>query len=835
MARLRVHLICNAHLDPVWQWDWEDGLAEAISTFRTAADLCERHGDFVFNHNESLLYEWVEAHEPHLFARIRKLVAAGRWHIMGGWFLQSDCTMPHGESLVRQILVGRRWFRDRFGVEPTVAMNVDSFGHSRGLVQILVKSGYTGYLVGRPDPERYGIPRDPARLGVVFDWLGFDGSRIAVHTHPPGYASRLGLLEPMLRNYLAEHAPRADSPDLITWGIGDHGGGASAEDLRILAQVTADAGKVGIRLIQSTPERYFRDMRRTIPRAEVARELGPHSTGCYTSMARVKTLHRRLEADLFAAEKMALAASANGLLAYPRAELAEAQRDLLLSQFHDALPGSGIQDVEDHTLRLLGRGIEALSRVRARSFVALCAGQEREHRQDRPPILVWNPHPWPVKTEVTCEFRLHDFNWRRTFVDVSLLRDGKRIPCQVEQERAQSTLDWGKRLVFRTTLAPGMNRFSTRLREVPAKPAPRIRALRGVIEVATAQQRVRISARSGLLLSWLVGGRETVRSGACRAVVVADGAHSWRPPTEPRSGGLVGAFRRVATAREAGRGSGLSAGLEPVRVIEDGPVRTVVEAVFAYRSSLLVLRYGIAKEGVGIEVEILVRWNEPRRMLKLELPLAGAMDDWRVQTAFGVEHHRPDGTERVVQRWQAAVCGDRVVTVVNDGRYGADASRRMLRTTLLRSPAYSCQEHETRIGDRWTPSIDIGQHRFRLWLSTGPAAGRLVAVEREALLVHEAPYALSFYPPGSGRRPDAPVLISDPAVHLVAAKQEEEGAGTILRLFNPGDRRRRIRVRMPAHGADFATVLAPWELQTWRIPRRGGPRPCDLLEGDLRS
>jgi len=104
MRKPIVHLVCNAHLDPVWQWEWEEGACEALSTFRTAADLCEESESFVFNHNEVILYKWVEQYEPELFNRIRRLVKAGKWHIMGGWYLQPDCNMPSGEGLVRQII-----------------------------------------------------------------------------------------------------------------------------------------------------------------------------------------------------------------------------------------------------------------------------------------------------------------------------------------------------------------------------------------------------------------------------------------------------------------------------------------------------------------------------------------------------------------------------------------------------------------------------------------------------------------------------------------------------------------------------------------------------------
>jgi alpha-mannosidase len=136
-AQFPTHLVCNAHLDPVWLWEWEEGAAAAISTFRTAADLCEEFEGFIFNHNEALLYRWVEEYEPALFKRIQGLVKAGKWHIMGGWYLQPDCNMPSGEAFVRQALLGPCYFQEKFGARPTTAINFDPFGHSRGLVQIL--------------------------------------------------------------------------------------------------------------------------------------------------------------------------------------------------------------------------------------------------------------------------------------------------------------------------------------------------------------------------------------------------------------------------------------------------------------------------------------------------------------------------------------------------------------------------------------------------------------------------------------------------------------------------------------------------------------------------
>ena len=120
-----LHLICNAHLDPVWQWDWNEGATAALATFYSAVDIAEEY-DYIFCHNEALLYEYVEQYDPKLFNRIKDLVKAGKWHIMGGWYVQPDCNVPSGEGFVRQMESGLKYFKEKFGVRPTVAVNFDS-------------------------------------------------------------------------------------------------------------------------------------------------------------------------------------------------------------------------------------------------------------------------------------------------------------------------------------------------------------------------------------------------------------------------------------------------------------------------------------------------------------------------------------------------------------------------------------------------------------------------------------------------------------------------------------------------------------------------------------
>ncbi len=475
MADKTLVLVCNSHIDPVWLWPWEEGLAVTLSTFRAAADLCEEFDGFVFCHNEALLYEWVEQYEPALFSRIRRLVSDGRWHVMGGWYLQPDCNLPCGESLVRQILVGKRYFMEKFGVEPRVAVNFDPFGHTRGLPQILAKAGYDGYLFCRPDRAWLDLPSDD------FVWVGYDGSTVLAHRASEHYNSELGKARAKVERWLESHGDQ--SRGLLLWGVGNHGGGPSRQDLRALAELIR-SGRLSARgtagqhgghssrsISHGRPEDYFALMREDegLPRWE--HDLNPWAVGCYTSMATVKRAHARLERGLFVTESMLANAAAQARLPYPRAELRAALEDLLYCQFHDVLPGEGVREVEQQALDRLGHGQEIVGRLRARAFFAFLGGQPVAADGEFP-LFVHNHHPFPVSQTVSCEFQPPEPNFNREVFWQPRLTDshGRDVPLQLEKESCNIQNDHRKRVVFRATLPPSTtSRFSCRLEDVVRK------------------------------------------------------------------------------------------------------------------------------------------------------------------------------------------------------------------------------------------------------------------------------------------------------------------------------------------------------------------------------
>jgi len=859
----QVHLVCNAHLDPVWLWEWEEGAAETLSTFRTAADLCEAFDGFVFNHNEAVLYQWVELYEPALFARIQRLVRQGKWHIMGGWYLQPDCNMPSGESFVRQILVGRRYFAEKFGARPTTAINLDPFGHTRGLVQIMAKSGYDSYLFCRPSEADCHLP------GHDFIWVGYDGSEIIGHRSMTWYNSPLGRARAKVELWLADHPERETS--LVLWGVGNHGGGASRADLEdlqaLIAETTQAVGAQGgpdeatgaVEVLHSTPDDYFAELRNrgvagagrpsATPLAELdlprhERDINPWAVGCYTSQVRIKQRHRQLESMLYATEKMAATAALQGLVPYPREALAAAQQDLLFAEFHDILPGSSIQPVEDTSLRLLDHGLEMVSRTRAQVFFALAQGQPKA-AEGEIPILVYNPHPFPIHATVACEFQLADQNWEDEFTQATVTRDGAGVPTQVEKELANLNLDWRKRVIFEVELAPSqMNRFDCRMEVLAEKPPLSLATEDGLIHFVTDSLDVLVNTETGLIDRYRIrqaGAQsadqfvDVLAPGAFAALVIRDDEDPWGMRTRSYRD-VIGRFR-LMTPGESATFSGVRRDALPaVRVIEDGAVRTVIESVFTYGRSSLCVHYLLPKHGTELGLEVRVLWNEKDRMLKLSVPTV--MDGARYigQVAYGVGELPANGDEAVAQKWVAVVddVADLALTCINDGIYGSDFAEGELRLSLLRSPAYSGHpigERPVVPQDRFTPRIDQGERQYRFWFNAGPYDERRVAIDREALARSEAPFALSFFPHGGGTTPRPGPILSDDTVQVTAFKQAEDGVDWIIRLYEPSGLARSTELSVPSLGLKVSISLGAYEIKTLRLDSQSGAvTEVDLTE-----
>lgn len=817
----KLHLVCNAHLDPVWLWQWEEGLGEALSTFRIAADFCENYNGFVFNHNEALLYEWVEEFEPELFKRIQELVKQGKWHIMGGWYVQPDCTMPAGESFTRQVLYGKNYFMDKFGVEPKTAINFDPFGHTRGLVQIMAKSGYDSYIFCRPDVSLKELP------GEDFTWVGYDGSEVTGHRSYRFYLSSRGKAVGKIEEFIEKYPDR--NPGMVLWGIGNHGGGPSKADLEAIQKFREDSNEYEI--VHSTPEDYFTELRDT---GEVLgkfdQSINPFAVGCYTSQIRIKQKHRKLENELYSAEKMMSMAKAAGLMDYDNDKSTEALKDLMFCEFHDILPGSSIQAAEEDAIRMMDHGLEITSRLKATAFFHMLTGEEKALDKTLP-IFIFNPHPWSVSDIFTCEY-MNEFNDTKTKFSVPhVVSDGVAIPCQDEREASSlSVYDWRKRVVFKGELKPfSMNRFDLTLEALDEKPKLASYDEGSFIRLSTDRIDISISKSTGLIEKYLVDGKVCIVNGA-NPLVIKDNADAWGMLVD-RFENREGEFKLMA-GKEAAEFANISTGyIDPVLVTEDGSVRTIVDVYMKYNSSKICMSYIIPKVGAHLDIKVRVYWAETDKMLKLELP-TDINDKYIGQTAFGWDDLPTDGGEAVAHKWVAAVSDIKAIAVINDCQYGSSFKDGNILLTLLRSPVYSGHpigDNPIVIEDRYTPRIDQGERLYSFRILAGGKDSVLESIDRKALEFNEVPMVITAYPSGEGKKMESLLEISCESVTLHAFKKAEDGDGFIMRLFNGALDKKQFNVCSKLLGFDVELELGCMEVATYRV-KNDNLIKTDLLE-----
>ncbi len=765
----KLHLLCNAHLDPVWLWCRDEGLAEAISTFRVAADFCEKYDGFIFNHNEALLYEWVEEHEPALFKRIKKLVKKKKWIIMGGWYLQPDCVMTSGESLMEQIRLGREYFKEKFGVVPTTAINFDPFGHSRGLVQILVKNGYDSYVFMRP-------PHTPGD----FLWEGFDGSKVIAHGLWDSYLSLRGQAVNKIKKYIdasPEEVGNRGKSGLCLWGIGNHGGGPSKIDLENINEFIKTSD---LEIVHSNSEAYISEV--NIDDLKVVKNsLIPCNVGCYTTMTLIKQANRRLENKILLTEKiMNYAEITKGAKADTK-ELDKAKKALAFCQFHDILPGTAIEPVERESLKTINYGEEIIDRLYAKAFFKMCEGQKKAENGEIP-IMAFNPHPYEIKGAFEVEFMLPDQNWNADEITLATVcdADGNALSTQNEKPHCTFNLDWIERVSFSGTLAPSsVTRFNCRLKTVKKDTLTKIGTDSDEICITNDRLNFSVNKKTGLIEKYEVDGKTYIENSG-KIEIFNDNEDPWGMRVDSFSD-KCGEFELMDDS-EVSSFLGYPDDKTPnVRVVEDGPVRTKIQAFFSYNRSVAVVEYTVPKDDAIIDVNIKMHSYEPNKMIKYKIDTAINGKPYG-ETAFGKEALFSDGRECVYHKW-CGIKGDNAwLYVINNGMYGGSFSENGISLSLLRTPIYSAhpiKERQVAPHDRYLKHIDIGVREFNFRITTEKN------VARSAQIYNETPQLLSFFPSGEKRAKKSFIEIDNPEIILSSFRKN--GKKYVMNLYNASD------------------------------------------------
>lgn len=793
----KLHLLCNAHLDPAWLWRWNEGAAEAVSTFRVAADFCEEYDGFVFNHNEALLYEWIEEYEPELFQRISRLIKDGKWIVMGGWYLQPDCLMPSGESMIEQIELGRKYFKEKFGVCPTTAVNVDPFGHSRGLVQVLNKTGYKGYIFMRP----YEIKGD-------FIWEGFDGSRVIAHGIYGGYNTLKGQALDKIKEYINTEDK---SIGLCLWGIGDHGGGPSRVDLEQINEYINSNSEISI--VHSSADEYIAQINETkLP--VIKKSLIPCMVGCYTSMVRVKQAHRRLENKIAATEKIMSYASMSSGLEYDNKSMEKAKKALAFCQFHDILPGSAVDSVEEDSLRTLAYGEEITDMLYQRAFFKLCEGQTKA-KDGEIPIMVFNPHPFEIEGEFEVEFMLEDQNWSEEEITSAVVLDsgGKQLPTQNEKPKCTFNLDWRQKVCFKATVAPSsISRFDCRLKRVKKNNALLNMFSKESIEIENDKMKVLISRSTGLIELYEVYGERLIENSGVLEVY-KDNEDPWGMTVDSFRDKL-GEFTLMSDA-DANEFIGYpDENMHNVRIVENGIVRMKIQALFEYKRTIAVVEYTVPKKGAYIDVDVTIYSNECNKMIKYAVKTQINGGSPYGETMLGCERFFDDERESVYHKWCGIVSDKKRLYIVNNGIYGGSFTDDTIKLSLLRTPMYSAHpinDRQIAPHDRFIKHMDMGERKFSFRITAEQN------IERCALVYNEKPELLSFFPSGSGKKIASSLMIDNPNIILLSIKQDE--GGYMLHLNNFSECETEAEIDVAALGKSYKVRFGKYELKMLHIDK----------------
>lgn len=763
----RMHMICNAHIDPIWQWDWPEGVSATLSTFYSAVKLSDEF-DYIFCHNEVTVYKYVEQYAPELFERIKELVRAGKWHIMGGWYLQPDCNMPSGESFVRQIREGQKYFKEKFGACPTTAINLDPFGHSVGLVQIVKKCGQDSYMFMRPFGSEMSLESEQ------FIWRGLDGSEIKA-TRICSYNSGLGKSAKAIRD-------RANIQDVsvgaILWGVGNHGGGPSRKDLGDIRDTLLNDD--GVEFIHSTPDAFFSEIE---PKQTVDTSLRISMPGCYTSMYRVKKLHAQLENEISMAEKISSIAYITGALQkYPENQIQVAVEDLLNAEFHDVLPGTSVQCGEDAGIRYLNHGMLEAERAKIKAYFALSKTQGVA-KEGEYPIIVFNPHPYELTDNVECEFTLADQNWNEKTQSVITVRDenGNTIPYQIIKEESNLTLDWRKRIIFEARLKPmALSRYSVYVDFEEKREIER----EGAFIFDNGHKRVEIDEKTGLLKSYRIDGREYLAEGfgLCS---FDDNADPWGMSRAQLT--RLGVNEKPFIPSVAPDGA--FKGMKGVQVIENGEIYLGIEAFFECDCSRARILYKIYKNTDDIDIDVTLYMGDVDKIIKLKLPLAqeGTIIG---QAPFGTEKLFTDGRENVAHKFVALDLNDTSLALLNRGVYGSHFEGGALYMSLVRGVTYCAHpigERELIPSDRFTKKIDQGENSYSFRLTVC----KRDMLERRAQEFNQKPYALNIFPVPSdvSQIEDVKISLGSDCIAMPTLKKADGADSLIFRLINNTDKR----------------------------------------------
>ena len=804
MQKATYHLTGNSHIDAAWLWPWTETVDVVKRTFGTALQLMYEYPQYTYTQSAAAYNEWMAQKYPDMNAEIKQRIKEGRWEIVGGMWVEPDLNMPDGESLVRQLLVGKRWFKQAYGVDVHIGWNPDSFGYTWQLPQIYKKSGVDYFVTQKM------AWNDTNQLPFkYFYWESPDGSKVLAY-FPHDYAN--DNLNPvrLARDFTIAHSYAPGLPAIMDlYGIGDHGGGPTRAMLDEgfhwaapghvtpkfefgLAQPYFDelSGKIA----SDSPVWDYKSIAKgytppppvpgkvTIPtwKSEMYFE---YHRGVMTTQANHKKNMRESEEQVLNAEKWASLAWLDGCK-YPAGEITEDWKKVLFNQFHDLAAGSGIGIIYKDAQKDYDVVKYSTSEISSASLNTLdervntaAPGQAEGNGV---PVVVYNPLGWERSGEVTAHVQGAKGAVSSSGAQVVEARTDDKTGVSDVRLHVLHVPALGYKVVW----VGGKSGKEPPENEVAAKESG------NAITLENGTLRVSVDKQTGCITSLFQkkSNFETLASGACgnQLQFFKD------TPKDYDAWNIDPGTLDVAPATLDRADS-----VELVKTAEPG-----IRVTRHWQNSKFVQTFSLSAEGDMVDVDNEIDWQEAHILLKAAFPLAATSDFATYEIPYGSIDRpttRNNSWEKAqfevpAMRWADLGDGKHGLSVINQTKYGYDAVGNLLRLSLLRSP-------------KWPdPEADMGHHHFHYALY--PHAGTW----KEAMTVRHGyeynyPLTATVTTPHPGALPadHSFASVTPENVVLTAVKKAEDAKGLVFRVYEWAGKDATVEFHVPP-GASGATV-----------------------------
>ena len=686
-SKTRLYVIATSHLDSQWNWTVQDTIREFVpNTFFENFKRFEKYPDYTFNYEGAIHYMWFKEYHPEAWPTVQRYVADGRWRLAGSWINAVDVNVPSPESLMRQALYGKRFFRQEFGQVSQDVYLPDCFGFSFALPSIATHSGLSQFSTQKLTwGSSYGIPFPLGR------WKGSDGNTVIAALNPGDYVTKIRSDISVDPKWAGERLTPVGNDRQIGFryfGTGDIGGAPDEESVDWLEKsIRNKVASVEIR--NTSSDQLTRDLtaaeKATLPEYEGELTMKTHGVGCYTSQAAMKRFNRENELLAQAAEQAAAAAELVAGLPYPTERLREAWIRMLWHQFHDDLTGTSIPQAYQFSWNDELVSANQFASVLTSSTAAVAG--KLDTRGKGIPLVVYNPLAWynQAPVEATVRFK----GQAPATIHVVDALTNETVPTQI-LERTGDTA----RILF---LAHVTGTSFKIFRAVPGDVAVRSefltvndRSLESVFYKVEIDKNGDIASIFDKLRS-----RELLK--APIRLELRDNSSPDKPAWRILWDTVKATPREFVESPE-------------IRVVERGPVRVAIEITRKAAGSTFRQRVMLSQGGQRVDVESFVDWKSPNSLLKVSFPFTATNPKATYDLGLGTiqrGNNTPDHYEVPAQQWAdiTDASGKFGTAVLNDSKYGWDKpADNVLRLTLLhtaRARAYPYQS-----------SNDLGHHHF---------------------------------------------------------------------------------------------------------------------------